>query len=70
MFHQENRKIQKTGGSSYIISLPIDWIKSHNIDKNYKGYSLGILFHWVNISILLGNYTPARWEPFNYTESE
>ena len=43
MFHQENRKIQKTGGSSYIISLPIDWIKSHNIDKNYKGYSLGII---------------------------
>jgi len=43
MMHQENRKIQKTGGSSYIISLPIDWIKSHNIDKNYKGYSLGII---------------------------
>ncbi|MFW9897904.1 MAG: phosphate uptake regulator PhoU [Candidatus Thorarchaeota archaeon] len=43
VFHIETRKIQKTGGSSYIVSLPIDWIKSHNIDKNYKGYSLGIL---------------------------
>ncbi|MFX1394248.1 MAG: phosphate uptake regulator PhoU [Promethearchaeota archaeon] len=39
----ETRKIQKTGGSSYIISLPIDWIKTHNIDKNYKGYNLGIV---------------------------
>ncbi len=39
----ENRKIQKTGGSSYIVSLPIDWVKSHKIDKNYKGYSLGII---------------------------
>ncbi len=43
VFSIEIRKIQKTGGSSYIVSLPIDWIKSHNIDKNYKGYSLGIL---------------------------
>ncbi|MFX1392166.1 MAG: phosphate uptake regulator PhoU [Promethearchaeota archaeon] len=43
VLHIENRKIQKTGGSSYIISLPIDWIKSHKIDKNYKGYSLGII---------------------------
>ncbi|TFG27232.1 MAG: phosphate uptake regulator PhoU [Promethearchaeota archaeon] len=43
MFHIETRKIQKTGGSSYIVSLPIDWIKSHNIDKKYKGYSLGLI---------------------------
>ena len=43
VLHIENRKIQKTGGSSYIVSLPIDWIKSHKIDKNYKGYSLGII---------------------------
>lgn len=43
MFHIETRKVQKTGGSSYIISLPIDWIKSHKIDINQKGYSLGII---------------------------
>jgi phosphate uptake regulator len=43
VFHIETRKVQKTGGSSYIISLPIDWIKSHKIDTKYKGYSLGIV---------------------------
>ena len=43
VYHIENRKIQKTGGSSYIITLPIDWIKTHNIDKNYKGYTLGLI---------------------------
>lgn len=43
MYHIETRKVQKTGGSSYIVSLPIDWIKSHNIDQKYKGYSLGLV---------------------------
>lgn len=43
MHHIETRKVQKTGGSSYIVSLPIDWIKSHNIDQKYKGYSLGLI---------------------------
>lgn len=43
MYNIETRKVQKTGGSSYIVSLPIDWIKSHKIDKNHKGYSLGII---------------------------
>lgn len=28
------RKVQKTGGSSYIISLPIAWIKQHHVEKN------------------------------------
>ena len=28
----EARKVQKTGGSSYIISLPIEWIKKHGIE--------------------------------------
>ena len=41
VFHIESRKVQKTGGSSYIISLPINWIKSHKIDKNYRGYGIG-----------------------------
>ncbi|MFX1444304.1 MAG: phosphate uptake regulator PhoU [Promethearchaeota archaeon] len=45
MFHIETRKVQKTGGSSYIVSLPIDWIKSHNIHEvfNKNGYTLGII---------------------------
>jgi len=43
VYHIETRKIQKTGGSSYIITLPIDWIKTHNIDRNYKGYTLGLI---------------------------
>lgn len=43
VFHIESRKVQKTGGSSFIISLPIEWIKRHNIDKNYKGYTLGLI---------------------------
>jgi len=30
----EIRRIQITGGSSYIITLPKEWIKSHNIKKN------------------------------------
>lgn len=36
----ETRKVQKTGGSSYIISLPIVWIKKHGVQKND---TLGIL---------------------------
>jgi phosphate uptake regulator len=36
----QTRKVQKTGGSSYIISLPKAWIDKHNIKKNA---SLGIL---------------------------
>jgi len=38
--HIENRKVQQTGGSSYIISLPKEWIKEHNIKK---GDNLSIL---------------------------
>ena len=38
--HIENRKVQQTGGSSFIISLPKEWIKEHNINK---GDSLSIL---------------------------
>lgn len=30
----ELRKVQMTGGSSYVISLPKDWIKKNNIHKN------------------------------------
>lgn len=30
----EIRKVQVTGGSSYIVSLPKDWVKSMNIQKN------------------------------------
>lgn len=30
----ETRKIQVSGGSSYIVSLPKEWIKSNNIQKN------------------------------------
>ena len=39
-FHIENRKVQQTGGSSFIISLPKEWINEHNIKK---GDSLSIL---------------------------
>ena len=38
--HIETRKVQKTGGSSYIISLAIVWIKKHGVEKND---TLGIL---------------------------
>jgi phosphate uptake regulator len=31
-FNIEARKVQKTGGSSFIISLPIEWIKKHGIE--------------------------------------
>ncbi|MFX0034505.1 MAG: PhoU domain-containing protein [Candidatus Hermodarchaeota archaeon] len=40
VFHIETRKVQKTGGSSYIISLPKLWIDKHGIEKND---TLGIL---------------------------
>ncbi|MHA1292848.1 MAG: AbrB/MazE/SpoVT family DNA-binding domain-containing protein [Promethearchaeota archaeon] len=30
----EHRKVQQTGGSSFIISLPKEWIKKHEIKKN------------------------------------
>ncbi|TFG07197.1 MAG: phosphate uptake regulator PhoU [Promethearchaeota archaeon] len=46
MFNLETRKVQKTGGSSFIVSLPIDWVKSHKIDKSHdagKGYTLGLI---------------------------
>lgn len=33
-FHIETRKVQKTGGSSFIISLPKPWIEQHRIEKN------------------------------------
>ncbi|MFX1375744.1 MAG: PhoU domain-containing protein [Promethearchaeota archaeon] len=33
-FHIESRKVQKTGGSSYIISLPKVWIDKHGVQKN------------------------------------
>ncbi len=36
----ETRKVQKTGGSSYIISLPKAWITRHGVEKND---TLGIL---------------------------
>ncbi|MFW9972499.1 MAG: AbrB/MazE/SpoVT family DNA-binding domain-containing protein, partial [Candidatus Odinarchaeota archaeon] len=36
----ETRKVQKTGGSSYIISLPKVWIDKHGVKKND---TLGIL---------------------------
>ena len=39
-FHMETRKVQRTGGSSFIISLPKPWIERHNIQKND---TLGIL---------------------------
>lgn len=39
-FSIETRKVQKTGGSSYIVSLPKVWIDKHRIQKND---TLGIL---------------------------
>ncbi|MFX1409839.1 MAG: PhoU domain-containing protein [Promethearchaeota archaeon] len=38
--HIETRKVQKTGGASYIISLPKVWIEKHGVEKND---TLGIL---------------------------
>lgn len=32
-YHIETRKVQQTGGSSYIISLPKEWIVKHDIEK-------------------------------------
>jgi phosphate uptake regulator len=39
-FNIETRKVQKTGGSSYIVSLPKVWIDQHGVKKND---TLGIL---------------------------
>jgi len=39
-YNIETRKVQKTGGSSYIISLPKVWIDKHGVKKND---TLGIL---------------------------
>jgi phosphate uptake regulator len=39
-FNIETRKVQKTGGSSYIVSLPKVWIDKHGVQKND---TLGIL---------------------------
>ena len=30
----ETRKVQQTGGSSFIISLPKEWIRKHGVEKN------------------------------------
>ena len=30
----ETRKVQQTGGSSFIISLPKQWIRKHGVEKN------------------------------------
>ncbi|MFX0000179.1 MAG: PhoU domain-containing protein [Candidatus Hodarchaeota archaeon] len=40
VFHIETRKVQQTGGSSFIISLPKEWIEKHNIEPKD---TLGIL---------------------------
>ncbi len=40
VFHIETRKVQQTGGSSFIISLPKEWIESHKIEPKD---TLGIL---------------------------
>ena len=40
VLHIETRKVQQTGGSSFIISLPKAWINKHGIEKNE---TLGIL---------------------------
>jgi phosphate uptake regulator len=39
-FHIETRKVQKTGGSSFIISLPKVWIEKHGVENHD---TLGIL---------------------------
>lgn len=39
-FHIETRKVQKTGGSSFIVSLPKEWIEKHRIQPKD---SIGIL---------------------------
>jgi phosphate uptake regulator len=39
-FHMETRKVQKTGGSSYIVSLPKEWIDKHHVKSKD---TLGIL---------------------------
>lgn len=36
----EIRKVQITGGSSYVITLPKEWIKANNVEKNH---SLGLI---------------------------
>ena len=33
----EIRKVQVTGGSSYVITLPKEWIKENKIEKNHNG---------------------------------
>lgn len=33
-YRMEFRKVQRTGGSSYVISLPKEWVQSMNIKKN------------------------------------
>jgi len=34
VIHIETRKVQQTGGSSFIISLPKEWIRKHGVQKN------------------------------------
>lgn len=34
VIHMETRKVQQTGGSSFIISLPKEWIRKHGVEKN------------------------------------
>lgn len=34
VYNIETRKVQQTGGSSYIVSLPKPWIKKYGIEKN------------------------------------
>ena len=53
----QERKIIKFGNSSYVVTLPLDWIKEHNLDKNAS------VFTKTNKnSILISTQSPEQTE--------
>jgi phosphate transport system protein len=56
----ERRKVQLTGGSTYTVSIPKDWARSHDISAGEE-----VIFHPDNGSLLVtpaGNGEPTRGE--------
>ena len=53
----EIRKVQLTGGSSYIVTLPKEWIKTANIKKNDP---LGLLIQSDGTLLITSKITQKR----------
>ncbi|MFA5108594.1 MAG: AbrB/MazE/SpoVT family DNA-binding domain-containing protein [Candidatus Micrarchaeia archaeon] len=55
----EIRKVQKSGNSSFIVSLPAEWVKTYNIAKNDP---VEMETNWDGSLTILPKHAPAREE--------